>query len=109
MKAIIGMTIAPNGLFITSHSPNLQCCSSTLSGILYLVLKAIIPSGVSTSLENQPMCSYEVKIKQGDKKKYKKYKKKKKLSLRHGMGPKSLTSVGKRFPQTTASTKNYRE
>ena len=104
MKAIIGMTIAPNGLFITSHSPNLQCCSSTLSGILYLVLKAIIPSGVSTSLENQPMCSYEVKIKQGDKK-----IKKKKLSLRHGMGPKSLTSVGKRFPQTTASTKNYRE
>ena len=25
------------------------------------------------------------------------------------MGPKSLTSVGKRFPLTTASMKNYKE
>ena len=69
IKVIMGITTASGGLFITSHSLNSQCWSSTSSRILYLVLKAAIPSGVSTNLANLPMCSYKVKINREERKK----------------------------------------
>ena len=58
MKAIIGMTTEPGGLFMTSHSPISQCWSLTLLGILYCALKVAMPSGVSTSQANLPMEFY---------------------------------------------------
>ena len=60
MKAIIEITNEPRGLFMTSHSPNSQCWSSTPLGILYWALKAAMPSEISTNLVNPPMEIYGV-------------------------------------------------
>ena len=46
---------------MTRHSPNKQCRSSTPLGILYLALKASMPSGVSTSPANLPMEFYSTR------------------------------------------------
>ena len=51
------------------HSPSKQCRSSTPLGILYLALKASMPSGVSTSLANLPMEFYNTRNKNLCKKK----------------------------------------
>ena len=68
------MTTAPGGLSITNHSPSSQCRSSTFSRILYLALKAAIPLGVSTNLENLPILSCRGKSVQKKKKKGRKGK-----------------------------------
>ena len=60
MKAIIGIITEPESLFMTNHLPNSQCQSSTPLGILYLALKAAMPSGVSTNLANLSMESYGI-------------------------------------------------